>query len=196
MIFEYNDTVRTKSWEGKIQKFDQTELSDWGGITCPISFLPATPKYIRKDNAIKIVQSTYGKSYSYEYPYSYGTSLSENNVIVNDYFDEIPLRVTLFGYMSNPQVALMDRSTNEIYSSVRFDSLTIAEGEHVIIDAINAKVLIYRNGIYSSAYDYIGKQQELDSFLFAKSYAESELLITLDPQETGYLEASYRQYIL
>lgn len=197
MVFEYNDTTgEIKNWEGKIQKFGQEELTEWGALVCPISFLPGTPKYIKKDNTISITQSSIGKSYPFKYPYSYGRSISENNIISNTYFDEIPLRVTLYGYLTNPQIILQDISTGEIYSTVRFDGLTIPENSHLIIDAIQSKVLLYYNGVYTSAYDYISKQSNLDSFLYARANSTSRVVINLSPVETGYLKASYRQYTL
>lgn len=196
IIFEYNDTTSVKNWEGKVQKFELTELADWGGLSCPMSFIPATPKFIKKDNVVQIKQSSYGKSYSFEYPYSYGESLSENNSILNDYFDEIPLRVVLYGKMTNPQVSLLDVSSGEVYSTVRLDGLTIEEEQHLVIDAINSKILLYRNGSYFSAYEHVGKQETLDSFLFARKHTTTELIINLDPGETGYLVASYRKYVL
>lgn len=83
-----------------------------------------------------------------------------------------------------------------IYSTVRFEGLNIAEDEHLIVDAILSKVLLYRDGAYSSAYDYINKQSHLDSFLLARESTSSKLIVSLNPQETGYLKASYRQYML
>lgn len=197
MVFEYNDTTdEVKNWEGKVQKLGQEELTEWGTLVCPISFLPGTPKYIQRDNTISIVQSSTGKSYPFRYPYSYGRSLAENNIVANTYFDELPLRVTLYGYMTNPQVMLQDISTGEVYSTVRFDGLTIPENSHLVIDAIQSKVLLYYNGVYTSAYDYISKQADLDSFLYAKANCTSKVVINLSPIETGYLKASYRQYTL
>lgn len=196
MVFEYNDTTEIKNWEGKVQKLGQEELTEWGALVCPISFLPGTPKYIRKDNVINIYYDKVGKSYPFKYPYTYGRTLAENNSLRNDYFDEIPLRITLYGSMSNPEISLQDYETGEVYSSVRFENLYIAEGEHLVIDAIRAKVLLYRNGEYLSAYDYVSKNPNLDSFLYARGNTVSKLLIQLDPTQTGYLKASYRQYTL
>ena len=199
MVFEYYDTTEVKSWEGKIQKFGQEELLDWGGLTCPVSFFPATPKYLRRDNTIKIQLSSIGKSYPFKYPYTYGKSLIQNNTIDNNYFDEIPLRVYLYGKLTNPQIGLAEVNADGSktqYSSVRFDNLTIAEGEHLIVDAIQSKVLLWRSGKYISAYDYVSKQSDLDTFLYAKGSSVSELLTRLDSQDTGYLVASYRQYTL
>lgn len=196
MIFEYNDTVEVKNWEGKVQKLSQEELTDWGGLVCPISFLPGTPKYIKKDNVITIQHTSVGKSYPFKYPYSYGVNKVENNIIDNTYFDEIPLRVILYGAMNNPQVTLQDATTGEPYSTVRFNELYVNEGEHLVIDAIQSKVLLYRDGKYISAYDYIDKSASLDSFLFAKAGVVSKVVTSLSLTESGYLKASYRQYTL
>lgn len=197
MVFEYNDTTsEIKNWEGKIQKMGLEELNEFGSLVCPISFIPSTPKYIKKDNVLSIGFSTDGKSYPTKYPYTYGKGIIENNVIENTYFDEIPLRVTLYGYMTNPQITLVDSETNDAYSIVRFENLVINKDVELIIDAINSKVLIGANGNYVSAYDYISKQQNLDSFLYAKGNTTSKLLVSLKPSETGYSRASYRQYTL
>ena len=196
MIFEYYDTTEVKNWEGKVNKLGQEELQDWGGLVCPISFTPGTPKYIKKDNTIYIIPSAVGKSYPFRYPYSYGMSVSENNTIDNEYFDDIPLRVTLYGKMTNPQLTLQDVDTGEAYSTVRFENIVIEENEKLIVDAIQAKVLLYRNNRYYSAYDYVSKQSNLDSFMYAKGSTKSKLLISMNAGESGYLRASYRQYTL
>ena len=197
MIFEYDDTTsEVKNWEGKIQRFGQDELNSYKSLVCPISFLPGTPKYIKKDNVITIRSSTNGKSYPFKYPYSYGKQLVENNILSNTYFDEIPLRVTIYGAMNNPQISLQDVDTEEVYSTVRFENLYVAEGEELIIDAIQSKVLIKRNDIITSAYDYLAKNANLDSFLYARANATSKVVTSLNPTESGYLKASYRQYVL
>lgn len=198
-VLEYYDTTETKRWEGKIQKFGQEELLDWGGLVCPISFFPATPKYLQRNNTIRVQFSSTGKSYPYKYPYSYGASLIENNLIDNAYFDEVPLRITLYGKMSNPRIGLVEvgeDGTEQQYTAVQFNGLTIEEDEHLIIDAIQSKVLLWRNGKYTSAYDYTSKQSDLDIFLYAKGNAISKVAIVLNPEETGYMTASYRQYTL
>lgn len=196
MLIEYNDTNEIKYWEGKIQKVGIEELDEYKTLTCPISFMPATPKYIRKDNVITISPATTGKSYPYKYSYSYGKAVIENSIIENTYFDDVPLRVYLYGTMTNPQVSLQNTLTNEIYSTVRFQDLYIAEDEHLVIDAINSKVLIYRNGKYISAYDYVSKTENVDSFLYALGNMTSKIVVSLNTTETGYLKASYRQYTL
>jgi hypothetical protein len=197
MIFEYNDTTsEIKNWEGKVQKFGQDELNEYKTLVCPISFLPATPKYVKKDNVITIRPATTGKSYPFKYPYAYGRSTVENNIFTNYYFDEIPLRVHIYGTMNNPQISLQDVNTDEVYSTVRFANLYVAEGEELIIDAIQSKVFIKRNGVLTSAYDYLSKDASVNSFLYARANTTSKVVINLNAGESGYLKASYRQYTL
>lgn len=196
MLIEYDDTNEVKYWEGKVQKVGVEELDEYKTLTCPLSFIPATPKYIRKDNVITIKPATIGKAYPYKYPYSYGRNIIENNIFTNEYFDDIPLRVTLYGKMSNPQIALQDVNNGEVYSTVRLQNLFIAENEELIIDAIQSKVLIKRNGVYISAYDYLAKDAGVDSFLYARANTTSKVVISLNASEDGYLKASYRQYTL
>ena len=193
MLLEYNDTTETKYWEGKIQKFQQDELDQFKTLICPISFLPGTPKYRLRNNVITIQQSANGKAYPYKYPYSYGRALVEHNTIVNTYFDDVPLRITIYGSMSNPEIGLLDEDAGKIYSTIRFENLYVAEGEELIIDSITSKVLIKRNGVLMSAYDYLSKDSNLDTFLYAKANTTSKIVINLDPSETGYLKASYHQ---
>ena len=195
-VFEYDDTTEIKYWEGKIQKLGQEELTEWGGLVCPISFLPGTPKYIKKDSILGVQTSQSGKSYPFNYPYTYSQTVIQNNIIDNTYFDEIPLRIIVYGKMTNPQISLVENDTNEVYSIVRFENLGIEEGEHIVIDAIQSKILLYRDGRYISAYDYVSKQSNLDSFLYAKGETKSRIVISLNPLENGYLRASYRQYTL
>lgn len=196
MVFEYYDTTEVKRWEGKIQKLGQEELTEWGGLVCPISFLPGTPKYIQRNNTILIKHANTGKFYPYKYAYSYGHSSIENNVINNEYFDEIPLRVILYGPLKNLHVSLKDIETGEAYSVVRFNDLILSENDKLIIDAINSKVTLYRGDTAISAYDYIDKTPGYSSFLHARRNTKSELYLSISIQEEGYLSASYRQYTL
>lgn len=196
MLIEYDDTNEVKYWEGKVQKVGIEELDEYKTLTCPISFLPSTPKYIRKDNVITIRPATTGKSYPFAYPYSYGKSTVENSIFHNTYFDEIPLRVTIYGDMNNPQISLQDVDTGKVYSTVRFDNLYVEQGQELIIDAINAKVLKKEGSSVWSVYDYLAKDANLDSFLYAKANATSRVVISLNAGEKGYLKASYRQYTL
>jgi hypothetical protein len=196
MVFEYYDTAQIKNWEGKLFKLGQEELTEYGGLECPVQFLPATPKYIRRDNVITIRFASGGKSYPFKYPYNYGKVVVENNRIENNYFDEIPIRAAVYGTAASPTLFLFDTSVNETYSTVQFDGLALADGEHVVIDSVSNKILLYRNGGYQSAYNYLNQSPEYDSFLFARQNTVSILSVNLDPTKNGYLKASYREYTL
>lgn len=195
MVFEYKDTTGApKLWEGKVSRFGLEELTEWGGLVCPIQFTPSTPRYIRKDNAIGAGLSAIGKSFPLVYPYTYAATILENNEIDNTYFDEIPLRVTIYGKVNNPTIGLAD-SSGTVYSRVRFTGLTVAEDEHLIIDAFRSKILLWRDGSYRSAYDYLDKSPDCDTFLYAQGAGVSTIQVNLT-QDSGTLIASYRQYIL
>jgi hypothetical protein len=191
----YDDTVSVKQWEGKVQKFGQEELADWGGMVCPIAFLPGTPKYIRRDNTISIQGAIAGKSYPYSYPYAYGKAVLLNNIVKNDYFEEIPLRIYLNGEAQDPFITLSG-SDGSIYSELRFKGLYLKEGEHLLIDSIRSKVLLYRDGVYLPAYDYVDKSVGKDTFLFVRKNDETTVGASIEATGKGSLLASYRQYVL
>lgn len=195
IVFEYNDTTVVKMWEGKVRKLTKTEKTEYGALKCGLVFAPGTPKYIYKDNTIRIQYSSTGKKYPLKYPYSYGSKVVSNNEIFNTYFDEIPLRIWVYGSISNPVISLLDE-TDTVYSSVKFNDLTLVDGEHVIVDAINKQVLLYRNNAYQDAYDYLDLGASFDKFLYAEENTTSRLSINLTANDTGYLRGSYRQYTL
>lgn len=196
VVLEYDDTTgQVKNWEGKVQKFDLKEKEDWEGIVCEMQFLPGTPKYQKIDNTIKIKYSNIGKRYPFKYPYAYGKTLVQNNSISNDYFDEIPLRIFIYGSCANLYLALSDEN-GTVYSKFQMNGLTLTEDEHVVVDAISNKVRLWRGGKYIDAYDYVNKASDFDSFLFAKQSAVSKLNTGLTALDSGEVRANYRQYLL
>lgn len=196
-VLEYDDTTgELKYIEGKVQRLGQEELTEWGGLVCPIVFTPSTPKYIRKDDVVLIGTHNSGKSYPYNYTYNYTNSTVSSQDIQNTYFDDVPMKVVVHGTVSNPVVALQDVVTEEIYSVVRFEGLYVGKGESLIIDSSQYKILLYSNGKYTSVYDYVGKQSHLDAFLFLRANSTSRVVFSIDPEEDGYLVGSYRQYVL
>lgn len=196
IVLEYDDTNEVKNIEGKVKKVGLSELTEWGGLTCAFAFTASTPKYIQKNNTVYVNYSESGKSYPLIYPYGYGETIQKNDEIENTYFEDIPLRVILYGKMNNPQISLQDMDSGEVYSTVRFLNLHIEDGEHVIIDSIRSKVLKSIAGEYSSAYDYISKQANLDTFLYAKGNTKSRIILKQDSSDSGYMSVSYRQYVL
>ncbi len=195
-LLEYDDTVDVKYWEGKVQKFNQEELLDWGGLACSVSFLPTTPRFLRRNDTINVYRSDEGKSYTLAYSYDYGTTISENNSVVNKYFRDIPIRVYIYGKISNPRIGLVNFLESIPYTEVQFNNLNVAEGEHILIDALNSKILLWKRDRYISVYDYVDKSPELNTFLYASALTESSVVLNLTPQDTGYVRVSYRQYII
>lgn len=196
VVLEYDDTTgQVKNWEGKVQKFTVTEKDRFGGLSGTMQFLPATPKYQKIDNTIKIKYSNIGKCYPFKYPYAYGRTIIENNAIPNDYFTEIPLRVFIYGTCLNIYLALSDENGN-VYSKFEMQGLSLVEGEHIVVDAVSTKVRLYRDGAYIDAYDFVNKSSDFDSFLFAKQNTVSKLNTGLTAIDSGEVRANYRQYVL
>ena len=196
LALEYNDTKGAKRIEGRIRKFGLSEITDWGGLLCPMVFSPSTPKYTPKSYQTSAVYSTEGKSYPESYPYSYGKSLVTGDSIDNTYFDDIPLVVTIHGPVDNPYISLQDIVSGEIYSTVRFLNFYLGENDYVTIDAVRSKITAYRNSEHFSAYDFVSKESTLDSFLYAKGQTKSKIIISSDSTESVEVSVRYHQYTM
>jgi hypothetical protein len=86
--------------------------------------------------------------------------------------------------------------SGQTYSTVRINRF-VEEGQELIIDALNSKILLkVAENKYISVYDDLDKTANLDSFLYAKANTITKVVIGLNPLETGYLKASYRQFTL
>lgn len=199
VILEYKNSDEILNWEGKITKCGITELNKFGELECPISFLPGTPKYVKRENSITIQRSSKGMNFPLKLPFCFGKNLIKNNLLQNNYFDKIPLRIFVYGDIINPQISLIDTKTSEVYSRIWFagnGGLTLDIDEHILIDAITNKILLWRGGKYISAYDYLNNSNDYDTFAWAKEDTLSELHINLGAESKGYLKASYREYKL
>lgn len=197
-LIEYNNTEMTQYWEGKVQKFGQEELQDWGGLTCPVVFMPSTPKFINKEDSLAIHLDS-SKIYSYSYPYTYGRTEINNTLIDNTYMGDIPLKITIYGRVRNPAIGLTTLDENGeqvVYARLSFTGLLIEEGEHLIIDSTTSKISLWRGGKYVSAYDYIYRGESNSTFLYAKGNTQSHIVAQMSPDDTGSIIAGYRQYIL
>lgn len=194
MALEYNDTISVRYCEGKVTSLSKTEKDEYGVLTQALEFTPVTPYFIKQENTINIQYSTVGKSYSYKYPYSYGTNLIENNLIENPYILDIPIIVTIDGAIDNPTVDLLDEN-GESYARVRFSDLSLSEGEQLIINSAQRK--IYRIGLDGEEVDYIPEvDPRYDTFLRAQS-GVSTVSVNLSDSGNGFkLTGGWRQYTL
>lgn len=194
LCLEYNNTEKTVYIEGIVTQCDQTELDEFKVLQHQITFQPLTPSFEIIDGDVTIKVSATGKSYPLKYPYSYGKNLIENNVIENTYIKDIPLIVTLYGAMTNPIVTLRDEN-DEVYNEVRFSDVDLQEDERIIINSAQKKIwFVDSMGRYSDFYYKL--EGGHDSFLRANPLIKSKIGIGLDPNQSGWLSASRRQYRL
>ena len=120
----------------------------------------------------------------------------ENSLLNNTYFDDIPIRVRIYGFVANPQISLRDEN-GEIYSTVRFLNLTLQQGQILEIDAINSRIFFYRSENDTEPEDYYNfVDKTLDTFLYAKP-GENTIIANLDQNHPeSKLQISYVQYLV
>ena len=194
MFLEYNDTKIIKYCGGKVTKLTKTEKNEYGELAQDLTFTMTTPFFEKKENTITIEVSATGKSYPFNYPYSYGKNIVENNEIENPYILEIPLIITINGAIDNPTIDLLDESENR-YSRVKFDGITIAENEQLVINSAQKK--IYKISEDGTETDYRPQvSPEFDTYLLAKR-GTTTISINTNDASTGFkLTGSWRQYTL
>lgn len=195
MFLEYNDTQKIKYCSGKVTKLTKTEKNEYRELAQDLTFTMTTPFFEKKEQNIKIEMSAYGKKYPYKYPYSYGKNIVENNKIDNQYIFDIPLIVVIYGSINNPTIDLLDENGNR-YSRVKFDGVTIAEKEQLVINSAQKK--IYKISEDGTETDYRPRvSPEFDTYLLAKRGISSIFVNDLNLVGTGFkLIGSWRQYTL
>ncbi|MCU7522500.1 MAG: hypothetical protein HF308_15390 [Ignavibacteria bacterium] len=193
VIFYYHDGTVARYMDCVIKKFELSEIKD-GYNTVPITIQPLTPFYLKLDKNIIVSIQTSGKVYPYAYPYAYGGGILSNNVLTNIYFDKIPLTVKLTGRIVNPQISLRHKESQEIYATVSFPELVLAEGSYLIIDAINSRVLYFDGLTLTDGYNILDHTKE--TFLYADP-GDSDIVVNLDQLETkASAQISYVQYVV
>lgn len=194
LCIEYDNTQRVSYIEGVVINCGETELNEYNILEQKITFQPTTPFFQKIDNNIRIQIASGGKSYPYQYPYFYGKNVILNNEIENNYIKDIPLIVTINGAISNPIVSLLDEN-NELYNQVRFVDLDLQDGQKIIINSAQKKVL-FDDGTGVLVDYYYKIDGAYDSYLRAKPLSVSKININLQSSDTGYLIGSRRQYRL
>lgn len=194
MALEYNDTKIIRYCEGKVVSLSKTELDEYKNLAQDLQFQQTTPYFIKQENTITIQVSSVGKSYPFRYPYSYGANIVENNEINNPYILDIPLIITINGAITNPTIDLLDERGNR-YSRVKFDGVTITQGETLVINSAQRKILkILEDGTEE---DYVPEvSPDEDTFLRAKSGISKISVNTNDCAEGFKLTGGWRQYTL
>lgn len=195
LCLEYNDTTQVLYLECKVEEISKTEVDDYGVLRQDLTIKPLTPFFERIENDVRIEVSASGKSYNFKYPYTYGKNIVTNNEIENVYIKDIPLIVTIHGAISNPIITLKDSDTNETYNEVRFLDVDLQEGQKIIINSAQKKIL-FDDGSGNLVDYYYKLDGSYDSYLRAEPLITSKITINLGSGDTGYLVGSRRQYKL
>ncbi len=191
LAIEYTDGVVTRYALGKVTDLVKTEKDQFGQLVSDCTFMPLTAFFTRRLNSIKIAVSSKGKSYPLTYPYSYGASWVENNIIKNDFIEEVPVTVTIKGSISNPRVSLSDE--NGAYNTVKFSNIDLNDDEYIVINS-DLRKIYYFNG--EEEVDFTAATDPaFDTFLTAKR-GKSTLSVNLTGVDTGELTGDWRKYNL
>lgn len=194
MALEYDDGNIVRYAEGKVVAIDKTEKDEFNILSQVFEFQKTTPYFVKKENTITIQVSSVGKKYPYSYPYSYGSSIVQNNEITNPYILDIPLIITIEGAITNPTIDLLDEDGNR-YNRVLFDGIIIAQGEKLVVNSAQKKIFkVNQNG---SQTDFVSQASPLyDTFLRAKT-GKTTISINTNDSAAGFkLTGSWRQYTL
>lgn len=199
MFLEYNDTNITKYCGGKVTKLSKDERSDGDILVQQLEFTMTTPFFIKRDKKITIKISAKGKSYPYTYPYSYGSQEIKDNEIDNPYLLGVPVNVTITGPIDNPRIILREVEQHyytDNFREVSFPNVTIRNGEKLIINSANSKII--KVGIDGTKEDYRPKVDPTgDTFLIAyRGKSELSANITTAFNDGATLEGGWRQYTL
>lgn len=191
LALEYADGARLRYCEGKVVDLSKTEKDEYDRIIRDCVFKPLTPFFTHISNSIKIKMTSYGKSYPYHYPYSYGAAKMENNEINNPYILDVPVTVKIYGSVAEPIVQLLDENGN-VYNRVSFPGITLYEDDYIIINSADRK--IWRFTPAGGEEDFSPyTDPQYDTFLRAIS-GESKISVNFAPTDTGELIGSWRQY--
>ena len=194
MALEYDDGNIIRYAEGKVVSLDKTEKDEFNILPQVLEFQKTTPYFTKKENTITIQVSSVGKKYPYSYPYSYGSSIVQNNEITNPYILDIPLIVTIDGAITNPTIDLLDEDGNR-YNRVYFDGIIVAQGEKLVVNSAQKKIFkVNQDGTQT---DFVGQVSPLyDTFLRAKTGTTTININTNDSAAGFKLTGSWRQYTL
>ena len=194
MVLKYNEGTSDKWIDTYIQEYELIGM-EAGVASVQLTIKPLSPPYTSLTKTILITSSKDSKTYPYGYPYAYGGGSYGSNDLVNSYIHAIPLCVTLYGKIANPQVSLFDEAGN-CYATVKFTGVTLQAGHKIIVDGINYKITyVNADGEELDYFNYIDKTS--DTFLFAKK-GTSKIVPNLDSSEESspYVEITYIQYSL
>ena len=194
MALEYKDgTGRIRYINGYVTGLEKTEKTYRNVLLQRLEFETTGHFYQRRETPITIKQSEVGKSYPYKYPYNYGDTTATNNVITNDYLEEVPVTIVINGRITNPMVELFDEEGNS-YNKVQVN-VDVQQGETLVINSTKRK--IYKIDTTGKEVDMVTEvDPEFDTYLYAK-VGTSTLNANISSAGTGFkLTGVWRQYEL
>lgn len=194
MALEYKDgTGIIRYINGYVTRLEKTEKTYRNVLLQRLEFTTTGHFYQRRETPITIKQSEVGKSYPYKYPYNYGDTTATNNVITNDYLEEVPVTIVINGRITNPMVELFDEDGNS-YNKVQVN-VDVQQGETLVINSTKRK--IYKIDTAGKEVDMVAEvDPEFDTYLYAK-VGTSTLNANISSAGTGFkLTGVWRQYEL
>lgn len=194
MALEYKDgTGLIRYVNGYVTKLEKNEKTYRNVLLQRGEFTTTGHYYQRRETPITIKQSETGKSYPYKYPYNYGDTTATNNVITNDYLEEVPVTIVINGKITNPMVELLDEDGNS-YNRVQVN-VDVQQGETLVINSTKRK--IYKIDITGKEIDMVAEvDPNFDTYLYAK-VGTSTLNANISSAGTGFkLTGVWRQYEL
>lgn len=194
VVLKYTDGAMDRYMDIAIKEFNVSEI-DAGFNSVPMVLQPLSPFYILKLKRVLTAILTNGKEYSYGYPYSYGGGQLEGNSIENEFFEPTPLYLKVSGPVVNPTISLKAES-GDIYATVKFNGVTLAVGQSIVIDAINTKILYYSSEDADAVdyYNYIDKS--LNTFLYAQPGKSTLAANLTQDNPNSSVKIVYVQYVL
>lgn len=189
---EYNNGVQLRYCEGIMSSIPMTERIVGGRLQRSVTFHPLETWVKLIANAARVQQSAAGKTYSYSYPYQYGATMIMDNIMDNTFYKPVGLKVILTGFMTNPNIMLLDEKNN-IYNRVQLNDIIIHKNEYLYIDSVRRQILKWNGTEYEDAFAY--RDPKYDSYLQLKGGSTSKININLRAGEDGYLQASRRQSV-
>lgn len=115
--------------DGLVTSITKTEGAD-GVLSCSIEFSTSSPFYkILYEYNPGVI--TGGKTYSYEYDYTYSNSVAGTVILQNDSYLDSPTKIEIYGYAVNPT---WRHYVNNVLVSTGKVNATIEAGNKLVID--------------------------------------------------------------
>lgn len=191
----YYDDGNVERWiDVGVREFDISE-KEAGVHPVNLTLKTLSPWYQMKSKMFIVTVGTASKTYPYAYPYAYGGGILNDAAFENSFFENIPLKVRIYGPVVDPFVSL--RFNGTIYNTVSFNGKTLAEGEILEIDALSSRILFYTSEDDDAPEDYYNELDKThDTFLYAVP-GENEVVANLDQNEPdAKIVISYVQYLV